>query len=111
MLAKGYVVHGVIRRASTFNTGRINHLIKDAHEKDARLLLHHGDLADGTSLRRIIEQVCPEEVYHLGAQSHVRVSFEEPEYTADVGALGTLRLLESVRDYSTRTGVCSCECQ
>lgn len=103
LLSKGYVVHGIIRRASTFNTGRIDHLLLDQHDVAARLFLHHGDLADATVLRRIIEEVCPDEVYHLGAQSHVRVSFDEPEYTADVGALGTLRLLESVRDYSART--------
>ena len=103
LLAKGYVVHGVIRRASSFNTGRIDALLTDEHEEGTRLFLHHGDLADGTALRRIVEQVCPDEVYHLGAQSHVRVSFDAPEYTADIGALGTLRLLESVRDYGKRT--------
>ena len=103
LLAKGYVVHGVIRRASSFNTGRIDALLTDEHAVGTRLFLHHGDLADGTALRRIVEQVCPDEVYHLGAQSHVRVSFDAPEYTADIGALGTLRLLESVRDYGKRT--------
>jgi GDPmannose 4,6-dehydratase len=103
LLAKGYTVHGIIRRASTFNTGRIDHLVRDQHEQGNRLFLHFGDLADATVLRRILEHVCPEEIYHLGAQSHVRVSFEEPEYTADVVALGTLRLLESVRDYASRT--------
>jgi GDPmannose 4,6-dehydratase len=103
LLAKGYIVHGIIRRASTFNTGRIDALLRDDHEADARLFLHHGDLTDGTVLRRLIESACPDEVYNLGAQSHVRVSFEEPEYTADVGALGTLRMLESVRDYCKRT--------
>lgn len=104
LLSKGYVVHGIIRRASTFNTGRIDHLVRDTHERDTRLFLHFGDLADATVLRRILERVCPDEVYHLGAQSHVRVSFDEPEYTADVVALGTLRVLESVRDYAGRTG-------
>jgi len=103
LLSKGYVVHGIIRRASTFNTGRIDSLFRDEHEEGTRLFLHHGDLADGTVLRRILEQVCPDEVYHLGAQSHVQVSFEEPEYTADIVALGTLRLLESLRDYCART--------
>ena len=103
LLAKGYEVHGIVRRSSTFNTDRIDHLYVDPHESDARLLLHYGDLADGTSLRRILERACPDEVYNLAAQSHVRVSFDEPEYTADVDALGTLRLLESVRDYVART--------
>ncbi|MHB1097263.1 MAG: GDP-mannose 4,6-dehydratase [Gemmatimonadaceae bacterium] len=102
LLSKGYVVHGIIRRASSFNTGRIDALLSDEHEPGTRLFLHHGDLADGTGLRRILELARPDEVYHLGAQSHVRVSFDEPEYTADVVALGTLRLLESVRDYSHR---------
>lgn len=104
LLEKGYEVHGIIRRASTFNTERIDHIYKDSHLPDAKLCLHYGDLADGTGLRRIIEQVKPDEIYNLGAQSHVKVSFEQPEYTADVDALGTLRLLEAVRDYSERTG-------
>lgn len=103
LLSKGYVVHGIIRRASTFNTGRIDGLMTDVHDASSSLFLHHGDLADGTVLRRIIELVCPDEVYHLGAQSHVRVSFELPEYTADIVAMGTLRLLESLRDYCNRT--------
>jgi GDPmannose 4,6-dehydratase len=103
LLEKGYEVHGVIRRASSFNTDRLDHLYVDPHSPGARLFLHYGDLSDGTSLRRILELVAPVEVYNLGAQSHVRVSFEEPEYTADIDALGTLRLLESVRDYATRT--------
>lgn len=103
LLSKGYIVHGIIRRASTFNTGRIDALLRDEHEKDTRIFLHYGDLADATVLRRILEHVCPDEVYHLGAQSHVRVSFDEPEYTADIVALGTLRMLESVRDYAERT--------
>jgi len=104
LLDKGYEVHGIIRRASSFNTGRIDHLYIDPHEPDARLFLHHGDLSDGTALRRILEKVRPDEVYNLGAQSHVKVSFEEPEYTVDVDALGTLRLLEAIRDYRDRTG-------
>ena len=103
LLAKGYEVHGVVRRSSTFNTDRIDHLYEDPHESGARLHLHYGDLADGTVLRRILETACPDEVYNLGAQSHVRVSFEEPEYTGDVVGLGTLRLLESLRDYAART--------
>jgi GDPmannose 4,6-dehydratase len=102
LLGKGYVVHGIIRRASQFNTDRIDHLYVDPNTPGARLFLHHGDLADGTVLRRIMESVQPDEVYNLGAQSHVRVSFEEPEYTADIDALGTLRLLECVRDYAQR---------
>ncbi|HEX8907455.1 MAG TPA: GDP-mannose 4,6-dehydratase, partial [Longimicrobiaceae bacterium] len=104
LLERGYEVHGVVRRASTFNTQRIDALYRDPHEPDARLFLHHGDLADGTGLRRVVEAVQPDEVYHLAAQSHVRVSYEQPEYTADVVATGTLRLLESVRDYQERTG-------
>jgi GDPmannose 4,6-dehydratase len=104
LLKKGYEVHGVIRRASSFNTDRIDHLYEDPHEEGRRLVLHHGDLADGTVLRRVLERTEPDEVYNLGAQSHVKVSFEEPEYTADVVALGTLRLLESIRDHQDRTG-------
>ena len=104
LLAKDYIVHGVIRRASTFNTGRIDHLYQDRHESDSRLFLHFGDLADAIVMRRIIEAVQPDEVYNLGAQSHVRVSFDEPEYTADIVAIGTLRILESLRDYVERTG-------
>jgi GDPmannose 4,6-dehydratase len=104
LLGKGYEVHGIMRRASQFNTDRIDHLYRDPHDPAARLFLHYGDLSDGTVLRRIIEAVQPDEVYNLGAQSHVRVSFDEPEYTADVDALGTLRLLECVRDYVQRCG-------
>ena len=104
LLEKGYEVHGIVRRASTFNTGRINHLYRDPHDPTAQLRLHYGDLADGTGLRRILERVRPTEVYNLGAQSHVRVSFDEPEYTADVVATGTLRLLEAVRDHMTTSG-------
>lgn len=98
LLEKGYEVHGIVRQASTFNTDRIDHLYADPHESGARLRLHFGDLTDGASLRRIIREVQPDEVYNLGAQSHVRVSFDEPEYTADAVAMGTLRLLEAVRD-------------
>jgi GDPmannose 4,6-dehydratase len=103
LLQKGYEVHGVVRRASTFNTDRIDHIYQDPHEQGVRLLLHYGDLCDGTSLRRVLERACPDEIYNLGAQSHVKVSFEEPEYTADADGLGTLRLLESLRDYAART--------
>jgi len=102
LLAKGYEVHGLIRRSSSFNTGRIDHIYRDVHDADARLRLHYGDLGDGTSLRRIISQVRPTEIYNLGAQSHVRVSFDQPEFTADVGALGTLRILECIRDINPR---------
>ncbi len=100
LLAKGYQVHGIIRRASTFNTDRIDHIYADPHDSGARLFLHYGDLADGTSLRRIIDHVRPDEVYNLGAQSHVRVSFDQPEYTVDVDFTGTLRVLEAIRDYA-----------
>jgi GDPmannose 4,6-dehydratase len=104
LLAKGYDVHGIIRRSSTFNTDRIDHLYLDPHKTEAKLFLHYGDLADGTGLRRILEQVEPDEIYNLAAQSHVAVSFQQPEYTADVDGLGTLRLLEAIRDYQLRTG-------
>jgi len=104
LLDKGYEVHGIIRRASTFNTDRIDHLYKDPHDPDARLFLHYGDLTDGTGLRRILERVQPDEIYNLAAQSHVKVSFEQPEYTADVVATGTLRLLEALRDYMQISG-------
>jgi GDPmannose 4,6-dehydratase len=104
LLGKGYDVHGIIRRASTFNTDRIDHIYADPHDRKAKLFLHYGDLADGTGLRRIIESVRPDEVYNLGAQSHVRVSFDQPEYTADVDFTGTLRLLEAVRDYAGNNG-------
>jgi GDPmannose 4,6-dehydratase len=104
--AIGYFAVGrlIIRRASQFNTDRIDHLYVDPHAPGARLFLHYGDLADGTVLHRVLKSVRPDEVYNLAAQSHVRVSFDEPEYTADVDALGTLRLLESVRDYVDRSG-------
>src|ERR1700693_749873 len=103
LLAKGYEVHGILRRASTFNTDRIDHLYRDPHDPEARLFLHYGDLTDGSSLRRIMHKVNPDEVYNLGAQSHVKVSFEQAEYTADVVATGTLRLLEAIRDYMSVT--------
>ncbi|MEB3291484.1 MAG: GDP-mannose 4,6-dehydratase [Leptolyngbya sp.] len=105
LLDQGYEVHGIIRRTSTFNTDRLDHIYIDPHSEDARLFLHYGDLTDGTMLRRILEQVQPQEVYNLGAQSHVRVSFDSPEYTTDTVAMGTLRLLEAVRDYQQRTGL------
>jgi GDPmannose 4,6-dehydratase len=104
LLEKGYHVHGIVRRSSTFNTDRIEHLYRDPHESGVRLNLHYGDLSDGTGLRRVIEAVNPDEVYNLGAQSHVRVSFDAPEYTGDVTGTGTLRLLETVRDHERTTG-------
>jgi len=97
LLNKGYIVHGVKRRTSLFNTDRIDHLYRDRHEKDVRFFLHHGDLTDSSSLTRIIQQTSPDEIYNLAAQSHVAVSFEEPEYTANSDALGALRILEAVR--------------
>jgi GDPmannose 4,6-dehydratase len=104
LLAKGYEVHGIIRRSSSFNTGRIDHLFKDPHQTGIRMFLHYGDLTEGGSLLRILERVRPDEIYNLGAQSHVKVSFEQPEYTANVVALGTLRLLDAVREYRERSG-------
>jgi GDPmannose 4,6-dehydratase len=104
LLNKGYEVHGVVRRSSSFATGRIDHLHHGAGGGKSPLQLHYGDLGDGTGLRRIIEQVLPDEVYNLAAQSHVRISFDQPEYTADVVGLGTLRLLEAVRDHNQRHG-------
>ncbi len=97
LLSKGYVVHGIKRRASQLNTGRIDHLYQDPHEEGRRFILHHGDMTDSSSLIRIIQQVQPDEVYNLAAQSHVAVSFEEPEYTANSDALGPLRILEAIR--------------
>ncbi|MBK9135681.1 MAG: GDP-mannose 4,6-dehydratase [Betaproteobacteria bacterium] len=97
LLAKGYRVHGIKRRSSSFNTDRIDHLYQDPHVPDPRLVLHYGDLADSTNLIRIVQQVQPDEIYNLGAMSHVAVSFEEPEYTANVDGIGTLRLLEAIR--------------
>ncbi|MGL5059501.1 MAG: GDP-mannose 4,6-dehydratase [Microcoleus sp.] len=105
LLEKGYEVHGIIRRSSSFNTDRIDHIYVDPHSEGARLFLHYGDLTDGTTLRRILEEVQPVEVYNLGAQSHVRVSFDSPEYTVDAVGMGVLRLLEAVRDYQSRTGI------
>lgn len=97
LLSKGYEVHGIIRRSSSFNTDRIEHLYKDKHEEKSRFKLHYGDLTDSTNLVRLIETLCPDEIYNLGAQSHVAVSFETPEYTTNVNALGTLRILEAIR--------------
>src|ERR1700736_593958 len=100
LLAKDYDVHGVVRRASTFNTDRLDGVYSEPHEQNAALHLHYGDVTDGASLRHIIERVQPDEIYNLAAQSHVRVSFDQAEYTADVVATGTLRILETLRDYS-----------
>ena len=103
LLKKGYEVHGIIRRTSTFNTARILHLYHDIHEKDVRFFLHYGDLADASVLNQLVKQIKPEEIYNLGAQSHVRVSFDIPEYTADITALGTLRLLDAIRESGINT--------
>lgn len=97
LLEKGYIVHGIKRRASSFNTQRVDHIYQDPHIENARFKLHYGDLSDSTNLIRIVQETQPDEIYNLGAQSHVAVSFESPEYTADVDALGTLRLLEAIR--------------
>jgi len=103
LLGKGYEVHGLVRRSSTFTTGRIEHLYRDPHDPEARLFLHYGDLTDGAGLRQVLTQCRPDEVYNLGAQSHVRVSFDQPVYTAQVDAIGTLRLLEAIRDLGLPT--------
>lgn len=103
LLHKGYEVHGLIRRASTFNTDRIDHIYQDPHRPDARLFLHYGDLANGEQLSNLIYNIKPDEIYHLGAQSHVRVSFDTPEYTGDVTGLGTTRILEAVRRSGIKT--------
>ncbi|MGL6281476.1 MAG: GDP-mannose 4,6-dehydratase, partial [Microcoleaceae cyanobacterium] len=105
LIEQDYEVHGIIRRSSSFNTDRINHLYQDPHLENTNLFLHYGDLTDGTTLRRIIEEVQPVEIYNLGAQSHVRVSFDSPEYTVDAVGMGALRILEAVRDYQQRTGI------
>jgi GDPmannose 4,6-dehydratase len=104
LLAKGYEVHGTVRRASVFNTDRIDHLYRDPHDPEARMFLHYGDFADPAGLRRVLQRVMPDEVYNLGAQSNVKISFEQPEYTSDVDGLGTLRLLDAVQDTRKSTG-------
>ena len=98
LLQKGYEVHGMIRRSSSFNTGRINHIYRDPHEKDVRLFLHYGDLNDASSINMLLRNIRPDEIYNLGAQSHVRVSFDIPEYTGEVDALGAVRILEGIRE-------------
>ncbi len=103
LLEKGYEVHGIIRRASTFNTQRIIHIFQDPHEEKQRFILHYGDLSDSSNISRLIEKIHPDEIYHLGAQSHVRVSFDMPEYTADVTGLGTLRILDAIKDTGIKT--------
>jgi len=103
LLAKGYEVHGIIRRSSSFNTGRIDHIYNDPHNKGVKLFLHYGDLTDSSNLNRILEKVKPDEIYNLGAQSHVMVSFELPEYTGNADGLGTLRLLDAIRDTGVKT--------
>ena len=97
LLEKGYEVHGIKRRSSLFNTQRLDHIYQDPHVENSRLKLHYGDLSDSSNLTRLIRDIEPDEIYNLGAQSHVAVSFESPEYTADVDAMGTLRLLEAIR--------------
>jgi len=103
LLEKGYEVHGIIRRASTFNTSRIDHLYADPHVNGVRLFLHYGDLSDSVNLVKLLYELKPDEIYHLGAQSHVRVSFDIPEYTADVTAVGTIRILEAIREAGLRS--------
>lgn len=103
MLEKGYEVHGIIRRSSSFNTGRIEHLYQDFHVNDARVFLHYGDLVDSSALSRLLEKIQPDEIYNLAAQSHVRVSFDIPEYTADVVALGTIRILDAIKETEIKT--------
>ncbi len=103
LLEKGYEVHGIIRRASTFNTARIDHLYADPHVNGVRLFLHYGDLADSVNLVKLIYELKPDEIYHLGAQSHVRVSFDIPEYTSDVTGVGTIRILEAIREADSRS--------
>ncbi len=103
LLKKGYEVHGLIRRSSSFNTGRIDHIYKDPHKEDTRLFLHYGDLSDGSVVNQLIKKIKPDEVYHLGAQSHVRVSFDMPLYTGNVTALGTVRLLDAIRESGIKT--------
>jgi len=102
LLEKGYEVHGLIRRSSSFNTGRIDHLYVDPHEKDVPLRLHYGDLNDSSSLNRILRLVAPDEIYNLGAQSHVKVSFDTPDYTGEITGLGATRLLEAIRELQMR---------
>ncbi len=103
LLDKGYEVHGIVRRSSSINSARIDHLFRDIHDAEARLFLHYGDLSDSSNLSRVLEKIKPDEIYNLGAQSHVRVSFDTPEYTANVTGLGTLRLLDAIRESGIKT--------
>ncbi|MDQ3766462.1 MAG: GDP-mannose 4,6-dehydratase, partial [Actinomycetota bacterium] len=103
LLTKGYEVHGLIRRASSFNTHRLDPIYRDPHESDVRFFMHYGDLSDSGSLVNLVRNLEPEEIYHLGAQSHVKVSFEIPEYTADATAMGTVRILEAIRSSGVDT--------
>jgi GDPmannose 4,6-dehydratase len=103
LLKKGYEVHGIIRRASTFNTKRIDHIFQDPHTKNAKLILHYGDLSDAGNIRKLIFNIKPNEIYNLGAQSHVRISFDAPEYTSDITGLGTIRMLEAIKDFQEQT--------
>jgi len=103
LLEKGYEVHGIIRRSSSFNTSRIDHLYRDPHVNNVKLFLHYGDLSDASNITRLLEKIKPDEIYNLGAQSHVRVSFDIPEYTADVAGIGTLRILDAIREARIKT--------
>ena len=109
LLEKGYEVHGIIRRSSSFNTGRIDHLYKDSHVNGVKLFLHYGDLTDSSSIARLIEKIKPEEIYNLGAQSHVRVSFDTPEYTGDADGIGTLRILDAINAILSPLSICGCK--
>lgn len=104
LLSKGYKVHGIIRRSSTFSTGRVDHLFQEVHAKNRTFFMHHGDLADANIIRKLLYSIKPDEIYNLGAQSHVRVSFDIPEYTANITGLGTLRILDAIKDYQEDTG-------
>jgi len=103
LLEKGYEVHGIIRRSSSFNTGRIDHLYRDRHNKGIRLFLHYGDLTDSSNLNRLLEKIHPDEIYNLAAQSHVKVSFDLPEYTSEVDGIGTLRFLDAIKETGVTT--------
>ncbi len=103
LLEKGYEVHGIIRRSSSFNTKRINHIYKDRHEKEVALFLHYGDMTDSSNMNRLLEKINPDEIYNLAAQSHVKVSFEVPEYSAEVDAIGTLRIIDAIKDIGIKT--------
>src|SRR4051794_28315190 len=103
LIDKGYEVHGIVRRSSSFNTDRLDHLYRDPHERGVKLIMHYGDLTESSRLVKLVYEIQPDEVYHLGAQSHVRVSFDTPEYTSDAVGLGTVRLLEAIRETGVKT--------